>query len=340
MKENSGIKVSVIIPTHNRPDKIADTVAALRQQTLPATDYEILVMDDGSTPPVVLTGEIDNPRCRVVRLEGVERSAARNAGAAAAQGALLVFVDDDISVERDFLASHLQAQIEWPEALVVGTISLTNEAMATPFGCFRQKLEREGVPPKRGVTTLRNFCTAANMSITRTIFQTLQGFDPMLSSGEDQDFALRYTHAGGYITYVPEAKAVHFDSALDIKSYCQRTEWGSEKMIPFCQRHADWPDNIERARVNGAINFRQEPLAQSVRKIIKHTLTFRPVLMILFILATLLEQFAPNGNALDRIYRLLLGAHIARGYQKGLQQFGAIAPTNNKLPNPTVATDH
>lgn len=334
------MKISVIIPTHNRPDKLADTVAALRLQTLPVTDYEILVMDDGSMPPVVLTGEMENPVCCVLRLEGVERSAARNAGAAAANGELLVFVDDDISVGQDFLASHLQAHTEWPEALLVGAISLPDEALATPFGRFRQELEQYDVPQKRGVTNLLNFCAAANMSIAKTIFQNLQGFDPGLSSSEDQDFALRFTNAGGKIAHVPEAKAIHFDSALEIKSYCQRTEWGSFYMIPFCQRYADWPDNIERARVNGKINFRQEPLAQSLRKIVKYALTFRPMLTILFTLATLLERFAPNNTALDRVYRLLLGAHILRGYRKGLQQFGATTQSNDKLSHPIAATDH
>lgn len=323
----SQIKISVIIPTHNRPDKIADTVAALRQQTLPATDYEILVMDDGSTPPVVLTGEIENPKCRVLRLEGVERSAARNAGAAAAQGGLLVFVDDDISVGRDFLASHLTAHTEWPEALLVGAISLPNEALATPFGRFRQKLEQQGVPHKRGVITARNFCAAANMSIVRTIFQNLQGFDPRLSSGEDQDLALRYSNAGGHLAYVPEAKAIHFDSALDIKSYCQRTEWGSENMTPFCQRYADGPDNIERTRINGSLRFGQEPFGLSLRKIVKAVLGRSPFLNGLFHLTILLERTMPQSTALDRLYRLLLGIHLQRGYRKGLK----------KLSNPIEA---
>ena len=81
------IKISVIIPTHNRHDKLAETVACLLRQTLPHDAYEILVMDDGSTPPVELT--IASSNCRVVRLEGIERSAARNAGARWAQGKTL-----------------------------------------------------------------------------------------------------------------------------------------------------------------------------------------------------------------------------------------------------------
>ncbi len=314
------MKISVIIPTHNRPDKLADTVAALRQQTLPATDYEILVMDDGSTPPVVLMGEIENPTCCVIRLEGVERSAARNAGAAVAQGELLVFVDDDISVGRDFLASHLQAHIEWPEALLVGAITLPCEALTTPFGRFRQKLEQQGVTHKRGITNLRNFCTAQNMSIARQYFFKLTGFDTEIVSGEDQEFALRHTGSGQQIIFLPEAKAIHRDSALDIHSYCRRSEWGSYYMIPFCQRYADWPDNIERTRINGSLRFGQEPFGLSLRKITKSVLGRNPFLYGLFRLIGLLERIMPQSTVLDRLYRLLLGIHLQRGYRQGLKK--------------------
>src|SRR5437867_926138 len=103
------IKLSVIIPTHNRANELADTLACLKRQSLAAAEYEIIVVDDGSSPPVRLPEDKENPSCSVVRLEGVERSAARNAGAAAAKGRLLVFVDDDISVGADFLEAHLHA---------------------------------------------------------------------------------------------------------------------------------------------------------------------------------------------------------------------------------------
>ena len=69
---------SVIIPTHNRHNQIGKTVSALRKQNLPADSYEIIVVDDGSTPPIKLTFE-GSPDFTLLRLENVERSAARNA---------------------------------------------------------------------------------------------------------------------------------------------------------------------------------------------------------------------------------------------------------------------
>ena len=311
------VGTSVIIATHNRLEKLAETLSSLTRQDNEAGEYEIIVVDDGSKPPVVIESGNEFPPVVLVRVEGLERSAARNRGAAAARGKLLIFVDDDISVKPDFVAVHVRAHDEWSGVLAVGAIRLPDETMATPFGRFRQKLERNEVPLARGLTSIRNFCTAANMSIPRDVFLALGGFDSSITSGEDQDFALRHTAGGGRIAFLPEADAVHRDDALDIRSYCRRAEWGSLNMIPFCRRYPDWPDNVEREQVNGAIRL-SAPIAETTRKIVRLVLTQRPIASVLFRAASFLEHSAPNSRALDCVYRVLLGIHIFRGYRKGL----------------------
>jgi len=313
------VKASVIIPTHNRPDKLFDTLAGLKRQQLDAAAFEVVVVDDGSMPPVVISASDGGPKLRLERTEGLERSAARNRGAAIATGELLIFIDDDISVESDFVAAHLRAHSEWPDVLAVGAVRLPNEAMAEPFARFRQKLEQNAVPHNRGLTQAANFCTAANMSIAKDSFAQLGGFDPSISSSEDQDFALRHTAVGGRIAFVPEAEAVHRDDALDIRSYCRRAEWGSFKMVPFCQRYPALPENIERDRLNGPMRLDREALLLSLRKLVKRILAAKPLVALGFAIASLLERLAPNGRVLDRVYRLLLGVHILRGYRKGLK---------------------
>ena len=312
------ITLSVIIPTHNRPEKLAILLGCLSRQDLAATEYEIVVVDDNSVPPVVLPESTGGPRVTLMRLDERERSAARNTGAAMARGRLLVFLDDDMTVEGDFLSCHLRAQREWPNALVVGSIRLPDEPTLTPFGRFRQKLEDQGLPQAQGLASMPNLCTAANMSLARNAFLAIGGFDGAIISSEDQDFALRHTSRGGQIVFWPEAKAIHWDNSLDIRSYCERNEWGARHMTPFCARYPDWPDNIERHRVNGPLQFGREPLKQSLRKIIKSILALKAVREALFFTAGLLERSTPNSPALERVYRLLLGAHIFRGYRAGL----------------------
>lgn len=340
----SQTKISIIIPTRDRPEKLMKTLACLKLQDLAPTDYEIIVVDDGSSPAVTLPDSKADLICRLVRTPGLERSAARNRGAAAATGNLLVFVDDDITVEPDFLATHLRAHGEWSDALAVGVIRLPEAAMSKPFARFRQKLEQQEAPRARGITPMRNFCAAANMSIPRDLFRELGGFDSSLASGEDQDLALRHSARAGQIAFLPEAVAIHNDNALEIRSYCRRAEWGSLHLIPFCRRYPDWPDNVERERVNGPVRWWREPILQSGRKAIKLGLTLKPIVAVMFGLASALERLAPNSLALDRVYRLLLGAHVLRGYRKGrkLSAIGSRLSVNNKrrlAPDPFLEAD-
>jgi GT2 family glycosyltransferase len=324
-------KVSVIIPTHNRPEKLERLLACLIEQNVARADYEIIVIDDNSCPPVVLPESAQGSQLALMRLEGTERSAGRNTGATLANGNLLIFVDDDITVEKDFLSCHLRAHDEWPGALVVGSVRLPGTAKTSPFVRFRQSLEDQSLP-ERGPTDMPNFCTAANMSISRETFRNLGGFDKAISSSEDQDFALRHTARGGRIVFLPEAKAIHWDSSLDIRSYCGRVEWGSRNLIPFCKRYPEWPDNVERQRVNGKLHVGREPAATSLRKMTKSTLSLRLVREVLFGIASTLERVAPNGLLLDRVYRLLIGIHLLRGYRQGLTHHDGALNAQNPVP--------
>jgi hypothetical protein len=253
-------------------------------------------------------------------LEGEERSVARNTGARQATGEILIFVDDDISTKEDFINCHWQAHQEFTNALAVGEILLPQESQITPFGRFRQRLEQNGVPRQRGLVEEKNFCAAANASIRREIFLSLGGFDTTISSSEDQDFALRHTSQGGQIVFLPEASVIHRDNALDIRGYCRRNEWGSRLMSPFYDRYPDFPDNIERERINGLAKWGEESLSNSLRKGLKSLVAAKIPVAVLFKTADLLEKTAPDSAALDKVYRLLLGAHIFRGYRAAIRE--------------------
>lgn len=315
------MKISIVIPTHNRLEKLRETVNYLRLQDFPIADYEILVVDDGSNPPVAFEKNFTvSPDVRIVRLEGEERSVARNTGAREAKGELLIFVDDDITTKSDFVKNHWQAHQEFINALAIGEILLPEETKNTPFGRFRQKLEQTNIPRQRGLVAEKNFCAAANASIKRELFLQLGGFDTTISSSEDQDFALRHTSQGGKIIFLPEAEVIHRDNAFNIRGYCQRNEWGSRLMKPFYQRYPDLSINIERERINGLIKWGKEPSLNSLRKLLKAIIASKLSVATLFKLTDLLEKFAPDSSVLERLYRILLGAHIFRGYREAVKK--------------------
>src|ERR1700686_337493 len=97
--------VSVVIPTKDRPELLARCI----ERVLAACDRsshtcEVVVVDDGSSPPV---SPSTDPRVRVVRTTGVGPSRARNAGIDAALGTVVAFTDDDVEVDEGWLAAAL-----------------------------------------------------------------------------------------------------------------------------------------------------------------------------------------------------------------------------------------
>jgi glycosyltransferase involved in cell wall biosynthesis len=91
-------KLSIIIPTHNRPHLLPLAVQSALNQTY--QDLEVVVVDDASTNPVQLS---EHPKLRVIRLEqGVGGAGARNVGTRAALGRWVTYLDDD-----DYLLPHM-----------------------------------------------------------------------------------------------------------------------------------------------------------------------------------------------------------------------------------------
>ncbi|NLM37700.1 MAG: glycosyltransferase [Firmicutes bacterium] len=123
-----GLKASVVIPTYNSQELLPFCLRALFDQTAPPTSYEVVVVDDGSTdetPAVVAALQKEAPcTLRYIRLEHAGRARARNAGALAARAPIIIFLDSDMIVRREFVASHLAAHTR-PGLVVNGSVRNT-----------------------------------------------------------------------------------------------------------------------------------------------------------------------------------------------------------------------
>jgi glycosyltransferase involved in cell wall biosynthesis len=103
------MKLSVIICTHNpRPDYLNRTLNGLQQQTLPLQEWELLLVDNGSTIPVRERFDLDwHPFSRVVAEDELGLTPARLRGIKETKSELLVFVDDDAVLASDYLEQAL-----------------------------------------------------------------------------------------------------------------------------------------------------------------------------------------------------------------------------------------
>jgi glycosyltransferase involved in cell wall biosynthesis len=114
--------LSVIICSHNpRRHYLEWVLAALRGQSLPTTDWELLLVDNASDQQLATLFDLSwHPQARHVSEPQLGVAVARQRGIEKASGSLLVFVDDDNVLARDYLAEALRIADEWPKLGVWG----------------------------------------------------------------------------------------------------------------------------------------------------------------------------------------------------------------------------
>lgn len=311
--------ISVVIPTHNRSDALALTLEHLSRQQA-TVSWEVVVVNNcctDDTDGVFARAELPVPK-RLIHEPLAGAGRARNAGAAAATGEYLLFLDNDVLVEPGFIQGHAEALVAHPGCWIVGQLVNLPEQELTPFGKFRRTLfpyDPPGTPP-RTATGL----TAQNFSVPRPVFQQFGGFDETfgIASVEDLDLALRARKQGKQILYVPDLMGVHNDWAgFTIREYCERQRSYTRSEPLF---HRKWGDDYPRPEI-----FREnapprpgEPARLVLRKQVKRLAGTPPVRETLFGLCAVLERVLPWPPLLWRLYRFLLAVAIYQGYQEGL----------------------
>ncbi|MBE9144865.1 glycosyltransferase family 2 protein [Planktothrix mougeotii] len=109
--------LSVVIPTYNRLAILQKCLQALEQQQYhhPITDYEVVVVDDGSTDGTLIwleENQLKLPHVRVFCQSHQGPAAARNLGVEQATGEIIIFIDSDLVVTETFLQSHAETLAE------------------------------------------------------------------------------------------------------------------------------------------------------------------------------------------------------------------------------------
>lgn len=220
------LDVSVVIPAFNETEKLHLMLAALAAQTYPAHLIEVVVVDDGSDPPLTLP-EIKPENTRIVPTgPGFWGSAnAVNTGAAASDGSVILRLDSDMLVYSD----HVESQLRWqhiadylavlghkmfPE-FVPGLLTPQQTYEAVREGRAAELFDRERAGAhwvERVIDRtdrLRSagssaYCVfvGATGSVHRDLFDAAGGMDPALILGGDTELGYRLAQAGA--VFVPD----------------------------------------------------------------------------------------------------------------------------------------
>jgi glycosyltransferase involved in cell wall biosynthesis len=198
--------VSVIIPVFNRQDTAIASIRSVLAQSF--TDLELIVVDDGSSPPFVLPAELESDgRIRVLRQqENRGAGAARNAGANAARGQWIAWLDSD----DEWHPHKLERQLDFVKANGIGP---KRTAVASGFeyrfadGRREQRIPLPSDDPSMFFSGCW-FCPGSTVLLGREAFGETGSYDQNMMRLEDVDWFARFALAGGELAVVPEPLAI------------------------------------------------------------------------------------------------------------------------------------
>lgn len=209
--------VSVIVPAYNAAATLPQCLAALAAQSYPRDAYEIIVVDDGSTDH---TADIARAAgVHVITQPNAGPAAARNRGAAAASGEILLFTDSDCAPTPDWAAA-LIAPFHDPRVAGAKGAYLTRQRGIVPR--FTQLEYQDRYDRMAGVETI-DFVDTYSAAYRREVFLANRGFDTIFptASVEDQEFSFRLAEKGYRLVFVPDA-CVHHRHNATLRAYVRR----------------------------------------------------------------------------------------------------------------------
>jgi len=216
-------RISVVIATHNRPASIRRLLIELSAQTLPPADFEVIVVDDGSRTPVP---EVSVPyRLAVIRQDNRGAAAARHLGAQKAAGEVVLFLDDDMEAPPELLGEHARVHDGDPRAVVLGWIKRPAGAVMPLFERFHARylddLASDVHGGKRTMTGIDVY--SGNLSMRRSQYLKVGGFDVSLGLSEDAELGLRLENDGARFYVSARAQTLHHSDHVSLAAWLKRT---------------------------------------------------------------------------------------------------------------------
>jgi glycosyltransferase involved in cell wall biosynthesis len=218
--------VSVIVPTHNRPDLVQRCLDSLLGLHYP--NYEIVVVDnapkDNATAELIERFYVDKAiPVRYVREDRPGVARARNRGMHAARGSVLAYIDDDVLIDPYLLAEQVRA-FDVVEDVVCVTGQILPMELETPpqfwveeYGGYSKGFARQIFDLKKFRPanlplypyTAGRFGAGANMTFRADYLRSVGGFDVLLEYGSDIESFFRVVSRGYRLVYEPTALVRH-----------------------------------------------------------------------------------------------------------------------------------
>ena len=314
--------ISVILPTYNRASSLRQTLASLAEQTLPADQYEVVVVDDGSTDGTQSVRQDSYPyQLRYIRQANRGDVAARNTGVRESRASFLVFIDDDILATPGYVQALFAAHSARPQHILMAQARYLPVDERAPFQSISATTQRYPT----GNSTFVDLCTNS-MALDRRIYLQvglLQALDfPPVDVWCDVDFGYRAYKRGFDFVRVEEAVCYHRDhSWASLRRASQRMYMVGYRANALFDKYPELPgylpmfeDKLPRSP--------DDSLRLTIRKSLRPLTSSHPALATLEWLAGRLESSYPESSLLLPLYRWVTGGHLYRGFRAGRTELG------------------
>lgn len=210
-------QLTIIIPTLDRPEAVLSVLKALTAQTI--SSYEVIVLDQSDDEDErIKEFRTDSFSYLYHYIEEKGSHNARNVAASLAHGDILLFLDDDVKLEKDLVKNYLHLFDELDESfwIIGGRIHERGSRI------FNERRNIVGGRITIYGKTLKNFSTSVqgecewvaggNFAVRRPRFLQVGGFDKNFIGNamlEDADFSYRIRKAGGKVFYSPRPRIEH-----------------------------------------------------------------------------------------------------------------------------------
>jgi GT2 family glycosyltransferase len=239
------LRVSVILPTHNRLDRLKRVLAGLEHQSYALDDFEVIVVSDGSSDGTdAYLAALKTPlHFRSVTQPNQGVAAARNNGLKHATGELVLFIDDDVVPTPQLIAEHVRIHAEQADdVIVLGPMLTPDNFVMSPWVRWEQAMlakQYRAMLSGKYQPSARQFYTG-NTSLARAHLIAAGGFDANFRRAEDVELAYRLAQRSLRFIFNPDAIGYHY-AERSFRSWLEIAYvYGRNDVIFTRDKHQHW----------------------------------------------------------------------------------------------------
>jgi len=211
------MKVSVIIPTYNRKKVLKRCLETLFNQNFSKDDYQIVLVDNGSTDGTEKMIKKLSPPCDFLFLREERKGPhiARNLGIKHAKGEIIIFVDSDILTPPDFIKEHVKFHQIYGEKVIVSGPTVRTSNLMDDFSDIEKRKKEEKFFNLSGPSFI-----TSNLSVRKKYLTKVGGFDEDFEGlgWHDWELGYRLTKIGLFAKRNVNAIVYHYKEKRDLSN--------------------------------------------------------------------------------------------------------------------------